>query len=374
MLWYFLEWSIEFFLEVFAWSISQRREMLLFLTLRHQQHVRRDITCKPAMINWEKQLDAARTCCGLCEDEDKFRPNTSQANCFEGFWRTTNKIKAKIEVRKRKKSLRAIHQAGYVCHTSAANAMYSFSLSLLPSKHCLFWCLLSASICLLVLTRYFDEKLRNKASFGSKQSRTGDTEVSSLIMLIKSHLHNLKASENMNLKKIPVDHYHNANQYSVAALARPQEKKVTFKNIRYVALSLTLRRSVMHSGQLFPAVCFWKNLIPDAVKYWFSLTSVKALIFLLRLNNLSNKIFLPFWASINDLTRTPSFHIAVSSSMPSSCPQPKAVIAVIPNRLELGFIIATRGETMMIVEINSSTFPLITCINRVLTEGVIIDQ
>ena len=69
----------------------------------------------------------------------------------------------------------------------------------------------------------------------------------------------------------------------------------------------------MHTGQLFPAVCFWKNLIPDAVKYWFSLTSVKALIFLLRLNNLSNKIFLPFWASINDLTRTPSFHIAVSN-------------------------------------------------------------
>ena len=32
----------------------------------------------------------------------------------------------------------------------------------------------------------------------------------------------------------------------------------------------------MHTGQLFPAVCFWKNLIPDAVKYWFSLTSVKA--------------------------------------------------------------------------------------------------
>ena len=91
----------------------------------------------------------------------------------------------------------------------------------------------------------------------------------------------------------------------------------------------------MHTGQLFPAVCFWKNLIPDAVKYWFSLTSVKALIFLLRLNNLSNKIFWPFWASINDLTRTPSFHIAVSSSMPSSCPQPMAVVAVIPNRLSL---------------------------------------
>ena len=120
----------------------------------------------------------------------------------------------------------------------------------------------------------------------------------------------------------------------------------------------------MHIGQLFPAVCFWKNLIPDAVKYWFSLTSVKALIFLLRLNNLSNKIFLPFWASINDLTRTPSFHIAVSSSMPSSCPQPMAVVAVIPNSLELGVIMASRGATMMIVEIDSPTFPLITFIIR----------
>ena len=156
---------------------------------------------------------------------DKFRPNTSQANCFEGSWRTTNKIKAKIEVRKQKKSFRAIHQAGYVCYTSSANAMYSFSLSLLTWTHCLFWYLLSASTRLLVLTRYFDEKRRNKASFGSKQSRTGDTEVSSFIMLIKSHLHNLTASENLNLKKIPVDHYHDANQYSVAALARPHEKK-----------------------------------------------------------------------------------------------------------------------------------------------------
>ena len=67
----------------------------------------------------------------------------------------------------------------------------------------------------------------------------------------------------------------------------------------------------MHTGQLFPVVCFWKNLIPDAVKYWFSLTSVKALIFLLRLNNLSNKIFLPFWASINDDTHTFLYHCRV---------------------------------------------------------------
>ena len=79
---------------------------------------------------------------------------------------------------------------------------------------------------------------------------------------------------------------------------------------------------------------------------------------------LSNKIFLPFWVSINDLTRTPSFHIAVSSSMPSSCPQPMAVVAVIPNSLELGVIMARRGATMMIVEIDSPTFSLITFIIR----------
>ena len=70
----------------------------------------------------------------------------------------------------------------------------------------------------------------------------------------------------------------------------------------------------MHTKQLFPVVCFCKDLIPDAasIKYWFSLTSVKALIFLLWLNTLSNKIFWPFWASINYLS--PSFHIVMSSS------------------------------------------------------------
>ena len=52
--------------------------------------------------------------------------------------------------------------------------------------------------------------------------------------------------------------------------------------------------------------------------------------------------------------------------MPSSCPQPMAVVAVIPNRLinDLGFIMATKGATMMIVEVDSSTFPLITFIIR----------
>ena len=41
-----------------------------------------------------------------------------------------------------------------------------------------------------------------------------------------------------------------------------------------------------------------------------------------------------------------------------------AVVVVIPNSLELGFIMATRGATMMIVEIDSPTFPLITFIIR----------
>ena len=41
-----------------------------------------------------------------------------------------------------------------------------------------------------------------------------------------------------------------------------------------------------------------------------------------------------------------------------------AFIAVIPNRLELGFIMATRGTKMMIEEIDSSTFALITFIIR----------
>ena len=41
-----------------------------------------------------------------------------------------------------------------------------------------------------------------------------------------------------------------------------------------------------------------------------------------------------------------------------------AVIAVIPNRLELGFIMATRGAKMMIEEIDSPTFPVITFIIR----------
>ena len=98
----------------------------------------------------------------------------------------------------------------------------------------------------------------------------------------------------------------------------------------------------MHAEQNyhFPAVCFWKDLISDAVKYWFSLTSVKALIFLLGLNvkTSQTRFFLAFWASIKFLLMISHFpHIAMSLSMPSSCPQPMAVAGVFPNHLSLVF-------------------------------------
>ena len=98
----------------------------------------------------------------------------------------------------------------------------------------------------------------------------------------------------------------------------------------------------MHTEQNyhFPAVCFWKDLISDAVKYWFSLTSVKALIFLLGLDikNFQTRFFLAFWASIKFLLMISHFpHIAMSLSMPSYCPQPMAVAGVFPNHLSLVF-------------------------------------
>ena len=122
----------------------------------------------------------------------------------------------------------------------------------------------------------------------------------------------------------------------------------------------------MHTGQLFPAVCFWKYLIPDAVKYWLSLTSVKALIFLLWLNNLSNKIFLHFWAFTHDLTCThlPSTLWCLRPWLPPIPPPPPApatygCCCCYTKSLELAFIMAMRGATVMIVEIDSPTFSLI---------------
>ena len=120
----------------------------------------------------------------------------------------------------------------------------------------------------------------------------------------------------------------------------------------------------MHNGQLFPAVCFWKNLIPDADKYWFSLTSVKALIFLLRLNKLSNEIFLAF-LGFHKWSHTHTFlshsRVLVHAFL---LPPTYGCCCCYSKSLELGFIMATRGATMMIVEIDSPTFPVITFITR----------
>ena len=76
----------------------------------------------------------------------------------------------------------------------------------------------------------------------------------------------------------------------------------------------------MHAEQNyhFPAVCFWKDLISDAVKNWFSLTSVKALIFLLGLNIKTFQTrffgFLGFHKIfINDLTLSPHCHVFVNA-------------------------------------------------------------
>ena len=116
----------------------------------------------------------------------------------------------------------------------------------------------------------------------------------------------------------------------------------------------------MHTGQLFPAVCFWKNLIPDAVEDWFSLTSLKALIFLLRINNLSNEIFFTFlgfhkWSHTHTLLST--YRVVVHAFLLSPT---YGCCCCYSKSLELGFIMATRGATMMIVEIDSATFPLTT--------------
>ena len=99
-----------------------------------------------------------------------------------------------------------------------------------------------------------------------------------------------------------------------------------------------LRGSVMHTAQLFRAVCFWKDAIPNAVKYWISLTSVKALIFLSRLNNFSNNFFFCFSGLLEMISHAHLPSTTMSSSMPSfSCPQPMAVAALIPNRLSVWF-------------------------------------
>ena len=91
----------------------------------------------------------------------------------------------------------------------------------------------------------------------------------------------------------------------------------------------------MHTKQLFPAVCFCKDLIPDA------------LIFLLWLNTLFKQDFFAFlgfhkW-SLTFLPHCRVFVLHGFSLRPppppphTTCPQPMAVAAVIPNRLSLVF-------------------------------------
>ena len=68
--------------------------------------------------------------------------------------------------------------------------------------------------------------------------------------------------------------------------------------------------------------------------------------------------------SINDLTRTPSFHIAVSSSNAFLLPPTYGCSCRYSKSLKLTFIMATRSAMMMIMKIDSPTFPLITFIIR----------
>ena len=63
---------------------------------------------------------------------DEFRPNTSQANYFGGFWRITSEI----------------------------NAVKSVPRSFLPSKLCLFWWLISVNSCLLVFNSIFHRETK----------------------------------------------------------------------------------------------------------------------------------------------------------------------------------------------------------------------
>ena len=73
-------------------------------------------------------------------------------------------------------------------------------------------------------------------------------------MLIKSHLHDLTSSENVNLKKIPVDHYHDANQYSVAALARKTtRKKSDIQELKQVLLD-TIQSTDRHLDAHIPGL------------------------------------------------------------------------------------------------------------------------
>ena len=109
----------------------------------------------------------------------------------------------------------------------------------------------------------------------------------------------------------------------------------------------------MHTKQLFPAVCFCKDLIPDA------------LIFLLWLNTLFKQDFFAFLG----FQKWSHTHTFLSHCLTLPCLRP--CLRPVPNLWLLlllfqiaGFITAARGATMMIVEIDAPTFPSITFIIR----------
>ena len=97
---------------------------------------------------------------------DKFQPNTSQANYFEGFWRITSKTNTKIEVRKQFESCVPI--AIPLSLQDMLLKRNEFlptwpSVSFLPSNPCLFWWIISANSCLLVfnsIIRWKPEKIK----------------------------------------------------------------------------------------------------------------------------------------------------------------------------------------------------------------------
>ena len=87
---------------------------------------------------------------------------------------------------------------------------------------------------------------------------------------------------------------------------------------------------------------------------------VKALIFLLRL---VNKIFFAF-LNFHKWSHTHTFLLHCRLFVHAVLLPPNYGCCCFSKLLELGFIMATRGATMMIVEIDSPAFPLITFIIR----------
>ena len=87
---------------------------------------------------------------------DECQPNTSQTNYSEGFWRITNKINAKIEVRKHLEVRICACKSpiAELCATCSWNGDDFLpvlpSLRFWPSNSCLCWWIVSANSCLLV--------------------------------------------------------------------------------------------------------------------------------------------------------------------------------------------------------------------------------